>query len=247
MNDAIRTIERLTKLELTLEWRRRLRCIDTMSGSGRLLAKLARASNVEQLRDHIAECLYSLIFRGMGFAVEIEPLGRSGPDLRVSRDGSSHMVEVTRFRPVHPGPPEIQFSETDPCRVSLPEYGNFSRDCRKSVEKIENKFRQLGTGDSIIAIWNDENELDELEVSQAVVHLRIAHTLGQKRLPSGLQCILYGSGWVASPETSSPRQFRAYPLREELTDAIYALMTEIEDATLFQLVSFSLRQGPATC
>ena len=77
--------------------------------------------------------------------------------------------------------------------LELPGHGNPPRDIRKAAEKIRAKFPQIGSEQAIIAIWNDEEELEELEVEAAV---RFWPPTGTRR-PSGSQC---GHGvWITAP------------------------------------------------
>ena len=147
--------------------------------------------------DYVAELRYALVFQSLGFAITVEPLGQKGPDLGVTRDGLSAVVEVTRFRAMNPGPPEIDGE-------LLAEYGNPARDVRKSLRKLARKFRQLDGGQSIIAVWNDDDALDDLEVSLA------AHELsGGRDTPNSLQFVLYGSSW-----TLPGRELLCLPVRD---------------------------------
>ena len=74
-----------------------------MPRSNRVFARIAAASDKEQLEDYLAEVRYALIFCGLGFEVTIEPGGNKGPDLSISRDGHSAVVEIMRFRKVYSG------------------------------------------------------------------------------------------------------------------------------------------------
>jgi len=76
-----------------------------MPGASGLLRRVASATDKEQLADDLAEVRYALVFAGLQFGVRIEPLGRQGPALKVSRDNLDACVEVMRFRKVSPGPP----------------------------------------------------------------------------------------------------------------------------------------------
>jgi len=141
--------------------------VQEMPEANRLFLRIAWVSDKEQLDDYFAEVVYALVFAGLGFQVEIEPFGGKGPDLRVSRDGRQALVEVTRFRKIYPGPPEFDIREENE-ELELPDYGDVHRDFRKSFQKLLSKFSQVGENQSIIAIWNDDGDLEEREVKTAV-------------------------------------------------------------------------------
>jgi hypothetical protein len=122
-----------------------------------------------------------LIFAGLHFDVQIEPLGRRGPDLKVSRDNHEAFVEVTRFRKVSSGPPPLDLSDEN---LVLQVYGNPLRDIQKTFDKLVAKFRQVQDAQAIIAIWNDDGDLEELEVQAAVVNLWEDASSGILQLPS---------------------------------------------------------------
>lgn len=169
--------------EICRAWFNRIR---VMPGADRLFKRVAAARDREELLDHRATAKYALIFCGLGFHVDVEPNGDTGPDLAISRDGHMAVVEVTRFQPVNPGPPVLDFAEAMPI---LAEYGNPPRDIRKAIRKIYKKFKQIGSGTAIIAIWNDDGALEELEVEAAVDDLR------RSSFPIGLSFAVYASDW----------------------------------------------------
>ena len=125
--------------------------------------RIANASDREQLNDYLAEIRYALIFVALGFQVYVEPLGNKGPDLKISRNGYDIFVEVSRFRLVTAGPGKVS--------IHLEKYGNLEKEFIKTLEKILGKFRQVGDKNSVIAIWNDDECIDELTSRFAVKHL----------------------------------------------------------------------------
>jgi hypothetical protein len=167
-----------------------LKRVQEMPGANHLFNRIASTTDKEQLEDYLAEVSYALIFAGLGFLVEIEPLGRKGPDLRISRDGHQAIVEIMRFRKIYPGPPVLDLLNEI---TVLPEYGNPARDIRKAFQKIQKKFPQVGSEEVIIAIWNDEEELEEIEVEIAVSNLRRDAAQNIFSIPNQLLFVLYGS------------------------------------------------------
>ena len=186
MNKAIRAAAKFLDRREVQMYRTWFCRIGAMPGADGLFARVVSGTDKETLLDHLAVATHALIFAGLGFKVCIEPAGKAGPDLAVSRDGHTAVVEVTRFRPMHPGPPMVDLTRVNPI---LLEYGNPSRDVRKAVGKIYEKFSQIGDGEAIIALWNDEGDLEKLEVEMAVDDLR------QSPFPSGLLFAVYASRW----------------------------------------------------
>lgn len=161
-----------------------------MPGAKRIFRRISSSPVADQLCDYLAEMRYALVFAGLGFGVTIEPHGAEGPDLGIARDGCLHAVEVARFRRIYGGPSLV--SPNDVPEV-LPIYGDPHRDMQKVREKIRSKLRQVRTGPGIIALWNDDGDLEELEVHMAIEDLIDDAAGGLLALPRGLQFILYGS------------------------------------------------------
>jgi len=191
-----------------------------MPGAPRKLSRIAHAADSNQLADYLAEIRFALIFAALGFTAEIEPLGNKGPDLQISRDGRSSMVEVLRFKHVYPGPPE--FKETD---LFIASYGNPQRDSLKALQKVQDKFRQLGNDDCFLAIWNDDGDMEETHVLTAAHMLRDDTEAGILQLPTGLSFVLYGSQWM---RCSNNQQLYCFPLRRRLPDHQTQWMSELE-------------------
>lgn len=212
--------------------------IQQMPGASRLFLRIASVSDKEQLDDYFAEIVYALVFAGLGFQVEIEPFGRKGPDLRVSRDGHQAVVEITRFRKIYPGPPEFDISDEDE-ESELSDYGNVHRDVRKSFEKLLSKFSQVGDKQSIIAIWNDDGDLEEGEVKTAVNTLCNDAERGILSFPRRLLFVLYGSPWV---RTIDHKQLYCFPLRHPDQQDQITWQREFERFTVREYIQRALTQ-----
>lgn len=240
MEKALQNIKRLLGEKAALLWRSRLERIQQMPGAGRKFKRIATAPDKEQLDDYLAEIRYGLIFAGLGFQVEAEPLGKKGPDFRIVRDNHSTFLEVTRFRTIHPGPPPISLSDKDfvDNTLLLEEYGNPARDVTKAFDKIMDKLRQVGDKESIIAIWNDEGDLEDLEVENAVALLLEA---AQQIIspPSGLSFVLYGSNWIW---IRSNKQLYCFPLRTQLEPHQEIWKRELEQSHVNKLIQRALDQ-----
>lgn len=168
-----------------------------------LLRRLAAAPDIEFLWDSLAELRYALVFRSIGCDVSWEPDGRTGPDLAVRSGNTTFAVEVTRFRPMNEGPL--------PLGEFLQVYGNPDRDVAKSITKITGKFRQLGHRPAIIALWNDDEALEALEVRAAMGDL-----CQSAQHPEGLVGVVYGSKWI---KLIDPQQLFWFPVASE-TDPV---------------------------
>ena len=80
----------------------------------------------------------------------------------------------------------------------LEPYGDPQRDVAKSIRKVRDKFRQAIGLHAIIAVWNDDEALDELEIRTALRGLQ-----HDPRLPAGLELVVYGSPWVGRSQLYS--------------------------------------------
>jgi hypothetical protein len=163
--------------------------------SAAFLHSLTTAADKDALLDHLATLRYSLIFRSLRFLPAFEPTGAHGPDLLVTREGISASVEVTRFRAMNPGPPTLSKEEFHRGGWLLEPYGNPQRDVAKSLGKVRDKFRQAIALHAMIAVWNDDEALEEIEMRMALRDLQ-----QDPRLPAGLDLIVYGSSWIGSSQ-----------------------------------------------
>ena len=199
----------LEKSEAQL-WRSRLERVGQMAGASLKFKRIASARDKEGLYDYLAEIRYALVFAGLGFQVRLEPLGEKGPDLEISRDGHTAVVEVKRFRQINPGPSKISLSDKEfsDDTFLLEPYGDLEREINKCASRVEEKFKQVGDMASIIASWNDDEDLDEVGHEGAVRRLYNYAAQEGSSLPSGLLCILYGSNWCRQRQ-----QFYCFPLR----------------------------------
>jgi len=190
---AMERIKALYDEGVALEFDCWLSKVQRWPNSAALFHSFALASNKQTLLDHLATLHYSLVFGYLGFFVSFEPDGRKGPDLLITRDGISATVEVTRLRPMNPGPPALSEEECQGSEQVLEPYGDPYRDVNRSFGKVLAKFKQAIGPHSIIAVWNDDDALEELEMFMAVRDLCQAPCL-----PAGLDFVIYGSKWISS-------------------------------------------------
>jgi len=209
---ALQKVSQLLTERETQFWQSCFERFQQMPGADSKFKHIAEAPDKEQLYDYLTEIKYALVFAGLGFQVEAEPLGKNGPDLQISRDGHSAFVEVKRFRRMYPGPPNIPPSDENFLDDTsfLEPYGNLERDIKKTKHRIIEKLEQVSRGTSIIAFWNDDKDLDDIEVEQAAYQLRDDSAQGSLSLPNGLLFILYASDWVLS---GRGQQLYCFPLQ----------------------------------
>jgi hypothetical protein len=166
--------------------------VEEMEGAERLFARIEGAGDAAQVDDHLATARYALMFAGLSFEVVVEPMGREGPDLSIARDGHSAAVEVTRFRKMHEGPSASGFPNMPDI---LLEYGDPLRDIRKVRDKVTSKFRQLRKGTGLVAIWNDDGDLEDLEACEGVAEIAHEAMTGVLSVPPGLFLVAYATHW----------------------------------------------------
>lgn len=200
-----------------LIYERHLQAFARLPGAERKLQELSHASKSE-FYDLLTEVGYALVFKELGFEVEVEPDINSEEsrriDLKLKRDGQECFVEVTRFRRMYQGPSEFREGMDE----ILLEYGNGERDMEKAAQKILRKVEQLGSRTSIIAIWNDDEDLEYTDVELAVKEL-----IEGGLLPEGLQFILFGSHWIGR------KQFYCFPVRAQLAPVFLNWKADIEE------------------
>ena len=230
MNKALANIKQLLGEQATPRYQTYFERVQQMPKASRVLGRIASAIDKEQLADSLVEVQYALIFAGLGFEVEFEPSGNKGPDLGIKRDGQQAIVEIMRFRKIYSGPPVLNMEDEN---LVLPAYGNPPRDIRKSFEKILAKFPQVGNQQGIIAIWNDDEDLDEAETETAVYNIRSDANKGILSLPTGLLFVLYGSKWIGN------KQLYSFPFRY-LNQPYETWKTELEISTVSNHVQRAL-------
>jgi len=210
--------------------------INQLHRAQRIFKRISSTADKEEIKDYIIEIWYSLAFVGLSFNVEIEPLGKQGPDLKISRDDNHAFVEIMRFRKVYSGPPEFNLSDG---KEILSDYGDIHRDVEKAFRKILNKFSQIGKENSIIAIWNDDGDMEESHVKTAVAQLAEDATKNIFSLPEGLFSILYGSEWV---HIGDKKQLYCFPLKRLQHSYQKTWRKELESSTLKELINKALNK-----
>ena len=201
--------------------------------ANRAFQRIASTKDKEQVLDYLAEIRYALLFVGLGFDVEFEPLGNRGADLGIMRDGEKVVVEIKRFRKINPELPLLNLEDEN---LILPQYGNIPRDIRKAFDRLLAKFRQIENRKGIIAIWNDDEELEEIETEAAVYDIRNDAENGLLAIPNGLLFALYGSKWIGN------QQLYCFSFRD-LEQPFQIWKTEIERADVFSIIERTLSRA----
>jgi hypothetical protein len=233
MERALRKVSGLPRAMLA--YREQFERVQKMPGANRVFSRIASAPDQEQLQDYLAEIRYALIFAGLGFHVTVEPLGATGPDLGVARDGHAAIVEVMLFREVYAGPPIF-----DPDKdLTLQEYGNPARDVRKAAQKLVDKFRQVGAENGIIAVWNDDGDMASDHVRTAVNVLSDDVELKALIPPEALLFVLYGSHWVRAGDR---RQLYCFQWRRNPPQYQRAWQSELQAQPVREHIWFALTE-----
>jgi hypothetical protein len=213
LQNALRNVEELLHVRSGSFWEPCFLCFSKLPKARRKLKSIAQTGRKDQILSYLAEIWYALIFRGLGFDVEVEPLGRkrAGPDLMISRDGAYAFVEIRYFANVNANPPRtVTLEELRQDDFLLEPYGNPARDQQMVHDRILEKLRQLGADTSILALWNEKEDMEELETECAIRQIGEEVSEGEISVPDNFLFIVYGSAWWGR------HQFYCYPLRERI-------------------------------
>jgi len=135
---------------------------------------------------------------------------------------------------MHEGPPTA--SSSDKPRV-FQSYGDPPRDVRKVYEKVTSKFRQLREGTGIVAIWNDDGDLENLEACQGVAEIARDAVTGVLKVPPDVFLVIYASELMYSREQ---QQVYCFELRIECPDCQRRWAEELESSSVQQLLQQAL-------
>ena len=226
MNNAIQRIEALCGSGSASKYAKWLLTAQTWENAGALFHSLAQAPDKDTLLNHLATLRYALVFRSLGFLPSFEPTESKGPDLRIDRDDASATVEVTRFRPMKPGPPALTWEEYRRDEFLLEPYSDLERDVNKSANKVIDKFKQAIDPCAVIAVWNDDEAIDPTDMSIAIPYIQ-----QQRLLPAGLQIVVYGSQCIGD------RQLYCFPMKAQLDARVQELANELESVRVCAAVT----------
>lgn len=210
-----------------------LRAISLLPRGDRILRRLSRVSDVESLRDVLAEVHSALLFAGLGFAVEVEPLGQKGPDLRVQLDEHSLLVEISRLR-LKRRMPVLDLAERP---LMLANLGPPLEDVRRAFQKICSKLPQLAAQPGILLIWDDDEVLDEAHVATASQWMLKHSEADSLKNVERLEFLALHVNWVR-PET--PQEFFTWAIRGETLGWIGEWRTKLESIGLREALDSAL-------
>jgi hypothetical protein len=161
----------------------------------RRIAQAAKAGNSGAILDYFAEIRFALTFAKLQFDTAFEPLGRTGPDLSVSRNRQSASVEVKRLRPRAKRDELVSQSGGE---NELVQYGNPEMAIKKIEDELLAKLRQVKVGIGIVAFWSDSITFEDIEFELAIRHIQGDAEKGIHRVPDGLLFSLYASDWTSA-------------------------------------------------
>lgn len=247
-----RACDRISELRGTAHaefWRRLFAGIEPCEGSPSLFKRIAKAADCDQLGDCLVEGVFAALFLSAAFSVSIIPPSTQErrPDLRVSRDGLTAVVEIRHYRYKHPGPPLMDLVE---CRRTgrtpiLTLYGDYERDEKRFhpvlVDKLEQIFAHVESSEPfIIAVWNSDRDLDELQLSSMVRTL--ATRTGYDLPKCGCGFTLYGSN-LYGLRGGRQQQFYATPIAPAIPLAIATWMDDLEEKVYPEELPISTHDG----
>jgi hypothetical protein len=135
---------------------------------------------------------------------------------------------------VHEGPPVAHAIDIPDI---LPVYGDPLRDVRKVRDKVILKFRQLREGTGVVAIWNDDGDLEDLEACQGVAEIAREVATGVLSAPPDVFLVVYASELMY---ISRKQQVYCFELRPEYPDFLRRWARELESSTVAQLLEQAL-------
>jgi hypothetical protein len=185
---AISRIRQMLSADTNL-FTEQIRAAARLKGSESTFRRIAQTNDAGQILDYFAEIRFGLMFAHLRFVTAFEPLGTTGPDLSISRDGQKAYVEVKRFRS------DNRTEEIGEPGDELQPYGNPSKDIKKILDSIVEKFKQLDCGNGIVALWGDHDDLEELEFEFAMADVRADSDAGIRQLPATLLFCVFVPAW----------------------------------------------------
>jgi hypothetical protein len=211
-----------------------LQAVSRIPNGERVLRRISNSGDVEEFRDYLAEINYALAFVGLGYEVEVEPEGPKGPDLRVCLDKHALFAEVTRLRLSHEMP-VADLSATNPMLSYL---GDPLQDVRRAFQKTCDKLPQLSSGPGMLAVWNDDEVLDELHMRTAAHWLQEELQHGRLAAAQNLQLVVLHTKWVS---VSRRQEFYTWTPHESEEHWIAEWRATIEHAKLREALEVALR------
>ena len=188
-------------------WEPQLCAVAKLPNGERIPRKAVRAGDSAESRDILAEARFALVLVGLGFEVSVEPLGKAGPDLSVALGERSLLLEVTRLR-LRRVMPLFDFSDPNPLLADL---GDPLPDVQRAYDKIRGKLGQLKGQPGAIAVWNDDEVLDDLHCRTAIHWVERELQAGVAASVERLELVLYLSNWISFPDLADLSAWAVQP------------------------------------
>jgi hypothetical protein len=165
------------------------------------------ALGFDDIRDFIATLIFASYFHHAEYIVEFVPRSKEKtPDLFIANSEFRGFVEVKHIHKKHDGPKTALPKGLNKKNI-LEEYSNPLRDekyCRddiiKGFKQIQNFSGLKKTDTMIVAIWNSDEDLDELDMKFSISHL-IEERNEFENMPNP-KWIVYCSDWYSPKENS---------------------------------------------
>jgi hypothetical protein len=193
--------------------------IDTvkkMKGVNGLFKEVLNFNNT-RMPDFIVELVFASYFCEEGYIVEFVPRseGEITPDLHISKNELRGYVEIKHIHKKHDGPGSVvlkDFKEI-PEDEFLEMYGDHVRDERYCRDKILEGFQQIqqysglkATDAMIVAIWNSDGDLDDLNMKFTITNLIDERSEFDKMQNN--KWIIFGSPWYSLRKNTQFHIFR---------------------------------------
>jgi len=171
------------------------------------------ALGFNDIRDFIATLIFASYFHHAECIVEFVPRSKEKtPDLFVANSEFRGFVEVKHIHKKHDGPKTALPNVLNKKKL-LVEYSNPLRDekyCRDDIIKGFKQIQQFSglkdTDVMIVAIWNSDEDLDELDMKFSIPHL--IEEKSEFENMSNPKWIVYGSDWYSLRENTKFHVFR---------------------------------------
>lgn len=171
------------------------------------------ALGFENIQDCIAQLRFALYFHQNGYIIEFVPRSKEKtPDLFVTNSKLRGFVEIKHIHKKHDGPKKMQLNDSDTLEM-LEEYGNYTRDEKYCRDEIIEGFKQLRNSPKvqrtdwmIVAVWNADEDLEELDMKFSLNQL-IKEESEFDKIPNP-KCVIYSSGGYYPKENTKFHIFR---------------------------------------
>jgi len=176
--------------------------VKKLKGANSLFKEILNFKDI-RMPDFIVELLFASFFYDEGYTVEIVPRSdrEKTPDLLISKNDFRGFVEIKHIHKKHDGPVSVNLKELPEMDILEP-YSDPVRDERYCRDKILEGFQQIQkfsglmkTDVMIVAIWNSDEEIEDLDMKFSISHL-IEERNEFENMPNP-KWIVFGSDWFS--------------------------------------------------